>query len=70
MEKIIKTIVIALLGIGVIVVAYLLTTQYIRNQAIDKCLAAGKAQFVRNGQTLTGPDGFWYNFCMKEKGLK
>lgn len=59
-----------LLLAGGIFVAYWLTSTAIRYQAIDKCLGASKAQFERDGQNLTGPDGFWYQFCMKEKQLK
>lgn len=68
--KILQIIVIALIGIGLIGVIYFLGSKHIRNEAIDKCLAAGKTQFVRDGQTLTGPDGYWYQFCMKEKNIK
>lgn len=68
--KILQIIVIGVLGIGLIGVVYFLGSKHIQNEAIDKCLAAGKAQFVRDGQTLTGPDGYWFQYCMKEKGLK
>lgn len=70
MDKFIQPIIVALLGTGVIVVAYMLVNQYIYYQAVDRCLTVSRDQFVRNEHTLTGPDGFWYDFCMKEKGLK
>ena len=70
MIKLVQTATIALLGIGIIVVAANLFGTYIRQQAIDKCLVAGRDQFTRDGHTLTGPDGYWYKFCLDEKGIK
>lgn len=68
--KILQTIVFAILGLGLIGVVYFLGVKQIHYNAVDKCLASGKTQFVRDGQNLSGPDGYWFQFCMKEKGLK
>ena len=68
--KIIQIIVFTITGLGLLGVVYFLGTKQIRYNAIDKCLNAGKTQFVRDGQNLSGPDGYWFQFCMKEKGLK
>lgn len=37
---------------------------------IDSCLALGKTQYTAQERTFTGPDLYWYEYCMKEKGLK
>ena len=68
--KILITIVILVLGTALIGAVYLLGSKQLQYTAIDQCLSAGKTQFVRNGQTLTGPDGYWFQFCMKQKGIK
>lgn len=67
MNKII--IVIAVLVTGAIV--YGLAQKSINNQAIDGCLHAGVAKFKNGaGQDVEVPEEYWYDFCMKEKGLK
>lgn len=43
----------------------------IKYQAIDGCLSAGTARFKNPaGQDVEVPEEYWYDFCMKEKGLK
>lgn len=69
MTKIAQLIVTTILGIALLFLIYILVSRYIKYQAVDKCLEAGKTQFNRDNQNLSGPDGFWYKFCMKEKGL-
>lgn len=70
MKLFIKPIITLLLGLTFIGVIYFLGQKALKHDAIDKCLNAGKTQFAREGENLTGPDGFWYDFCMEEKGLK
>lgn len=70
MTSIAKIAVLALIGLGFVAVVYFLGNTYLKNDAIDKCLAAGRDQFERDGHTLTGPDGYWYNYCLEEKGIK
>lgn len=63
------------LGFVITVVAlslgFFLAHLSIRNQAFDGCFQAGKASFKNEaGQNVTVPDGYWYELCLKEKGLK
>lgn len=51
--------------------AYGLVQSAIKNQAIDGCLHAGTARFKNGaGQDVEVPEEYWYDFCMKEKGLR
>jgi hypothetical protein len=61
--------IIILLVVGVL--AYGLAQKAINNQAIDGCLGAGIAKFKNGaGQDVEVPEEYWYEFCMKEKGLE
>lgn len=53
------------------IVAYIVAQKAIHNQAIDGCMQAGRLSFV-NAQKYqaTTPDGYWFDYCMKEKGYK
>lgn len=62
--KILQTIALLITGLAFVGVIYYLGQMQIRFSAVDNCLTAGKAQFVRDGQTLSGPDGYWFQFCM------
>ncbi|MCL5746962.1 MAG: hypothetical protein M1277_01625 [Patescibacteria group bacterium] len=66
-----KTIIITILAIFTLAATYFAAQEAIRYQAIDGCLHAGTDRFKNSaGQDAQVPDGYWYQFCMKEKGLK
>ncbi len=70
MKQIILTIILVL-GLVVAGLTYVIAQNTIKNQAIDGCLQAGKAQFKNaQGYTMTVPEEYWYKFCMKEKGME
>ncbi|HSW47701.1 MAG TPA: hypothetical protein VLG67_01350 [Candidatus Saccharimonadales bacterium] len=69
MKQMILTIIL-ILGLVAGVLAYTTAQNVIKNQAIDGCLHAGLAKFKNPaGQDVEVPDGYWYEFCMKEKGM-
>ena len=69
MKNVSLTILTVLLAITVFL-AYTAMQKYMRQQAIDDCLHAGIAKFTNEaGQDVEVPDGYWYDFCMKEKGI-
>lgn len=56
------------------VVIYLTVNKWIKFQAVDNCLRSGKsisATQDNNGGKYTNeePHRYWYETCMKEKGL-
>lgn len=59
---------------AVVVVAYLTVGRWLKYQAVDSCLKAGKStnttQDDKGGKyTNEEPLQYWYEVCMKEKGL-
>ena len=69
-----KQIIITIITISIVVataLAYTLSQTYIKNQAIDGCLHAGTDTVKTvDGTNAQVPDGYWYTFCLKEKGVK
>lgn len=50
---------------------YITAEKAIRYWAIDGCYSIAKAQFKNPaGQDVIVPDFYWYNLCLKEKGLQ
>lgn len=67
-----KTLLIAgviLVGIGILTtVAWIQSEKAIKTQAIDGCLKFVTVEIDANGQKIRVPDGYWYSYCMTQKG--
>lgn len=68
-----KQIIITIITIAIVVItilAYNIAGTYVKNQAIDGCLHAGTDSIkTAAGTNAQVPDGYWYAFCLKQKGL-
>lgn len=58
----------------VAVMAYMVSNKWLKNEAVNSCLKAGKTtsttQDDKGGKyTNEEPLQYWYETCMKEKGL-
>ena len=61
----------AIITLVTVIVAYIVVQKALHNQAIDGCLQAGRLSFVNEQKyQATTPDGYWFDYCMKEKGYK
>lgn len=72
--KNIGTVLIATVIAVVAVMAYMTATKWLKYQSVDSCLKAGKTtsttQDDKGGKyTNEEPLQYWYETCMKEKGL-
>ena len=69
--KYLQTIIIAVVLVVTLLLSYIVAQKWIKYQAIDGCMMAGRASFKNEGgQNVTVPDYYWLNFCMKQKGLE
>lgn len=55
-----------------ITIGYIMFNRYMRDQAVTSCMQVGKVEELgtKKGEKLNMPEGYWYNYCMKEKGYK
>lgn len=68
--KYIKMIIITILTAIALILGYLEAEKYIKVNAVADCLRVAQIELVDGKQTVKTPENYWYNFCMKEKGLK
>jgi hypothetical protein len=52
--------------------AFMQTRTLRRDEGITSCLKTAQIQLKKPSENVTmiTPESYWYNFCMKEKGLK
>lgn len=65
------TIAIAVAIIVLAIISYTQSEKAIKTQAIDGCLQVARLQTkTAKNETITLPENYWYEYCMKEKGFK
>jgi hypothetical protein len=72
MIKNISLLVIALSIAALTALAFMQSRTMRRDEGITTCLHAAQIQLKKPSENVTmiTPESYWYNFCMKEKGLK
>jgi len=70
-EGIVRSAVVLMGLIGALYVINMLGNQYMRNQAVDGCIASSKTEVVNPDRSVwKGTSRDWYALCMQEKGMK
>lgn len=55
-----------LLGLAFIAIFYLSAQKYIKQEAMDGCMQAGRLTLA--DKNVVVPENYWYQLCMKHKG--
>lgn len=59
------------LFVASVVVVYLLTSKFLKTQAVTGCMQVARLETkTSKGETVTIPENYWYDQCMSETGFK